>query len=334
MASDPLRDRRLLLFTGKGGVGKSTIVAALAVAAAARGLRPLVVELGHRASMGGLLAGGRAIGHAPAAVDDAGRIHAMNLDQEAALFDHVLAQVKVRRLARAIVDTPALRRLFGAAPMVRELVTLTRLAALEAEEQAEREGGGPRWQPILVDLDASGHARMLLDLPRVLRELAPAGPLATTGRRLEALLGDPARALLVLVTLAREVPAQETIELEAALREGGLAAGGLVINQVPAPPIADALLPTLAWATERAFSRVHALPGGSPLALDLAFVRRCQGAHGHAVAALGRLRAHFAGLPRAEVGERPGGVDPAADLRAIGEEVLRDMSSWPDEVRR
>ena len=97
--SDPFASR-LSLFTGKGGVGKSTVVAAVALEARRRGLRPLVVELGHRASMQSIFGAGR-IGHAPTEV--APGVHASNVDLEHALADYVAAPRKRRSIGlRAI----------------------------------------------------------------------------------------------------------------------------------------------------------------------------------------------------------------------------------------
>ncbi|HFE46900.1 MAG TPA: hypothetical protein ENJ18_15650, partial [Nannocystis exedens] len=79
---------QLFLFTGKGGVGKSTLVAALGVAAAGRGLRPLIVELGHRASMASIFPGAT-IDHQPRSIACEGRLSAMNIEHDEALFDFI-----------------------------------------------------------------------------------------------------------------------------------------------------------------------------------------------------------------------------------------------------
>src|SRR4051812_36808391 len=98
--------RTLQLVTGKGGVGKSTVCAALAVEAARRGRRPLVVEMGHRASLRGVF-DEASIGYEPALV--APGVHAMSLDPDRALLDYVTAHVKARGLARRILASAPLR---------------------------------------------------------------------------------------------------------------------------------------------------------------------------------------------------------------------------------
>jgi anion-transporting ArsA/GET3 family ATPase len=160
-----LLDRRLLLFTGKGGVGKTTLVGALAIEAARRGRRPLIVELGHRASMEAVFQVDH-IGYAPR---DVGRgVHAMNLDFESALGEYFEEHIPIQRVARTIMRNKTLQKFFHAAPSVPEVATLNKISALEAERV---QGGGYRWDPILVDLDATGHALMLLNLPSVMNGL-------------------------------------------------------------------------------------------------------------------------------------------------------------------
>jgi arsenite-transporting ATPase len=236
-----LLDRRLLLFTGKGGVGKSTVVAALAVEAARRGQRPLIVELGHRASMQSIFAAPQ-IGHAPAPVTADAKVWAANLDLDEAIVDYVVEQVKIRRVARSIAANRTLQGLFRAAPAVREVAMLNKLRLFEREQSR----GRPRWGPILVDLDATGHALMLLDMPQILGNLLSGGPLRGLIDILTGLFTDPARTLLNLVTLPAEIPVQETLELHARLaRSGGMPLGALFVNQVPPSPLTPELRPLL-----------------------------------------------------------------------------------------
>ncbi len=220
-----------MLFTGKGGVGKSSLVAGLALQAAALGLRPLIVELGHRASMEGLLAGGP-IGPTPTKIVVHPPIWALNIDPQRALEDTIYAQLKVRRLARGIRKNRLLQRLFAAAPAVRELITLDTIARLERARTDNR----PRWSPILIDLDATGHALMFLDLPRVMRQLL-AGPLRTLVDDATELFADPLRTALCLVTLPGTIPVSETIDLCRHLERCEVPPHVIFANRVPAPAL-------------------------------------------------------------------------------------------------
>ena len=107
MALDPFQ-HRVQLFTGKGGVGKSSVVAAVALAAAEAGHRPLVVELGHRATMETLFEA-PAIGYEPTPVGDG--VAALNMELDEALTDYIAAQVRVRGVAKRVVANETLRRL-------------------------------------------------------------------------------------------------------------------------------------------------------------------------------------------------------------------------------
>jgi anion-transporting ArsA/GET3 family ATPase len=229
--------RRLLLFTGKGGVGKSTVVAGLALQAARAGRRPLIVELGHRASMEAMFRAG-AIGHEPRSV---GRgVWALNLSFDHLLADYMEEHVRIRRLVDAVLRNNALQRFFQSAPAIAEIATLNKLSALE---RAREPDGGPTWDPVLVDLDATGHALMLLDLPRVMDGLVGDGPLRRLVDGFSDLLTDPMRTVLCLVTLPRELPATETRELHARLiREHEVPLGVLFVNQVPQIPLGEAHL--------------------------------------------------------------------------------------------
>lgn len=249
-----LLERRLLLFTGKGGVGKSTVVAALAAEAAARGKQPLIVELGHRASMQGIF-GAPEIGHEPVPVTADRKIWAANVDFDEAIVDYVVDQVKIRRIARSITANHTLQGLFRAAPAVREIVTLNKLRLFERHETR----GRPTWGPILVDLDATGHALMLLEMPRIIGGLLADGPLRGLVDVLTGLFTDPTRTLLNLVTLPAEIPVQETLELYTRLaRDHGVPLGALFVNNVPAPAISDELRPLLPEVESAARAAGHA----------------------------------------------------------------------------
>lgn len=296
---DPFR-HRVQLFTGKGGVGKSTVVAALALRAAARGLRPLVVELGHRATMGSIF--GRAIDYEPIAVG-AG-VHAMNVVLERALLDYVAEQVRLRGVAQRIVNNPTLERFFHAAPAVAEVVTLRKLERLAAAGDHH---------PIFVDLDATGHALMFLALPEVFEGLATSGPLRAVLDATTALLRDRERTVLHLVTVPAPLPLRETQELHTRLvADGRVGLGALIVNRVPRRPL-----------TEQEEAALASL--GEEAAADVALARRQLRRFARAEQAIAELRA--LGRPVVTLPELPlveeGGVTP--QLGALGEALERGL---------
>lgn len=295
-AADPWTSR-LSLFTGKGGVGKSTLVAAVAVEAARRGLSPLVVELGHRASMQAIFGVPR-VEHAPTEV--APGVHASNVDLDATLAEYIEAHVRVRALARRVARSAALRRFFEAAPAVTEVLTLWRLEQLLG---ATRPDGHPRWHPVLVDFDATGHALMFLELPRVFEGLVSSGPVRELLDSFSALLSDRARTRLHLVTLPGRLPVQETIELVTRLAaEHAVPLGTLYVNQVPRAPLPE--------GSRHVLDALLARGGRPELASDLALMARETRAHERMreeIARLASLR-----LPMVELPRLPGPLDRAA----------------------
>jgi anion-transporting ArsA/GET3 family ATPase len=296
-SADPFTPR-LSLFTGKGGVGKSTVAAAIAMEASRRGLRPLVVELGHRASMQAIFGVPR-VGHDP--IEVAPGVHATNIDLDRTLADYVREQVPVRALASRIARSRSLERFFEAAPAVAEVLTLHRIEQLLAEMGAK---GQPRWHPVLVDFDATGHALMFLELPHVFHGLVPAGPLRALLDSFAALLSDRAHTRLHLVTIPGHLPVQETLELCARLeREHAVPLGTLFVNQVPPPP----LPPRAEASIDAILTRVDP---ASPLGDDLALARRAAHAHHVRRAELARLDALR--LPRIELPHLRGALDPRA----------------------
>ncbi|MBX3251055.1 MAG: hypothetical protein KF901_28010, partial [Myxococcales bacterium] len=302
MTFDPFQ-HRVQLFTGKGGVGKSSVIAALALTAAEEGHRPLIVELSHRATFGALF--GEDLGYEPREV--APGVFATHVRDEDAVHDYVLERVKLRGVARRIVEQPALARFFEAAPAVAEVATLHRLTRL-ADAGA--------YHPIFVDLDATGHALMFLELPRVFEGLTGAGPLRALLERATALLHDGERTILHLVTLPAELPARETRQLHAALvgssedrasraasGAGTVALGALFVNRVPREPLS---------AAEAAL--VEGRPG-EVCEEDLALARRAQREHAAALEQLSRLTREL-GLPSVGLPEVPA-LRRAVDLASL-----------------
>ena len=214
--------RPVQFFTGKGGVGKSTVLGALATAAARAGKRPLIVELGIHTSSSRLFHG-PIVGYEPAEV--APGVHATRVQFEPALVDYITSRLKLRPLATLVAQNNSLRRLFMAAPGVDEIVTLHRVAQLADDE---------RWGPILVDLESTGHALMFFDLPGVLEAFLRDGPLRQVLDSATDLVRDEQRCAVHIVTVPEPLAVNETIQLYEGLRKReDLHLGCLFINRIP-----------------------------------------------------------------------------------------------------
>lgn len=226
-----LLEKRVVLVTGKGGVGRSTITAALAHLARRAGKRVLVTEPtdgGDAYSPLAHLFGRTQLPREAAEV--APGIGGSQLVPElgAELFLHQV--LKVGLLARTAAGFEPLRRLFTAAPSLRELGICFHLLSYL---RARLPDGTPRHELVLVDMPATGHTLALTSLPQVVLRLVSRGPVADAMREGQAFLNDPALAGAWVVTLPETLPITEALELVDGLRETAMPVGGLLVNRVP-----------------------------------------------------------------------------------------------------
>lgn len=226
-------DARLILVTGKGGVGKSTVSAAMAIAAARSGRRVLLVELGARPVMGDLL-DGRAPKHTPSEIapDRYPNLWVAHLDAQKALQEYLVESIKVRSLARLATENRVLARLWQAAPSVDEMAVLTALERFEGEADPS-DSSRRRYDHVIVDLPATGHARAMLAVPRGTLGMIRVGSLSDRAKQVDALLHDSSRTALVIVTLPEELPINETVQLAQLLEDDlDIETAAVVINAV------------------------------------------------------------------------------------------------------
>jgi anion-transporting ArsA/GET3 family ATPase len=221
----PLAAQRLVVVTGKGGVGKTTVTAALARAAADAGRRVLAVEIG-RGRLGPLL-GAATLGGEPTRVESG--LAAAAIDPEEALRDFVEGVLRFRVLARRLLESTSFQVLAAAAPGLAEFLVLHRvLGWIDA-----RRFGHSVHDVVIVDAPASGHSLPLLAAPRTLGALARFGPVADLLRRIEVLLANPSATLVCVVTTPEELAIRETIELHRELVGLGLAVAPPIVNALP-----------------------------------------------------------------------------------------------------
>ena len=272
-----LDDRELCFVTGKGGVGKTTVALATAMAAARGGRRVVVCELAGQARAAGIFGlDARRPGHEQQLEDG---LWATTIDPVLALEEWAARQIGSRRLVGLLTHPNAFAAFVNAAPGARELVAMTK--AWELGRGRRWVKGRGRYDLVVVDGPASGHGIGMLRTPRTFAEIARVGPIASQARKVDALLEDPARSAVVAVALPSELSVSETVELEARVAaELGRPLDAVIVNGV---------LPRRFSAEE--IERLIACNGAVAPAV-VAAARRQHGQGAAQQAQLARLRRH------------------------------------------
>ena len=227
MPSTPdLLDRRLLFFTGKGGVGKTTVSAAMALLAAQQGQRVLLVSADGKGDIAAFFEH-QPVGFRPENVYPG--LDAMAMDTEASLHEYLRLNVRVPIPGRLGPMARALDFVATAAPGVREILTVGKIC-WEVREALE---GRADWDLVVVDAAATGHIVGQLGAPQAIEELVQVGPIRSQTGWMGDILSDPATTALNVVVTPEEMPVQETIELVARVRaELSVPLGAVVVNRV------------------------------------------------------------------------------------------------------
>ena len=224
---DDFLARRFLFVTGKGGVGKTTVVAALAERFARAGKRVLVAETSRKEHLSTLF--GRS--SLPTQITELSpRLFGVLLDADVALKEYGTIVLKSERLVGALFDNKLVRGFFHGAPGLKEWAALGKAWYHSTEVLAD---GSPRFDVVILDAPATGHGLDMLRVPKTIIELSPPGVLRTDAERAWTQFRDPAQSGVIVVSLPEEMPTNETLELCSALQgELGLPLLALVVNQV------------------------------------------------------------------------------------------------------
>jgi anion-transporting ArsA/GET3 family ATPase len=220
-----LFDRRLVLVAGKGGVGRSTVAAAIAGRLAAAGKKTLLFETNANDRFGSYFdkppVGEMVTQLAP-------NLWGVNTNPAAALAEYGLMILKFKSVYEMVFENRVTKAFLRAVPGLDEYALLGKVWYHTTEEKR----GKPVWDTVVFDMPASGHSVSMLRIPWVIMDTVPEGPLTRDARTVRDLLCDRARTAAVIVTLAEEMPVNEAIELEGKLAALGIAPQQIICNQV------------------------------------------------------------------------------------------------------
>jgi hypothetical protein len=258
-----LLGHRLIVLTGKGGVGKSTMAAALALAGASRELRTLVVEVGEQSRLSAIFGARSAPSGSVVRLRDG--VESISIDPNLALLEWLQA-LGGRVSGRILASSGTFQYFTAAAPGAKELVSMVKISELVRARERRGRGGHDL---VILDAPATGHALGMLRSPQTFGAIARVGPIVRQTDRVRELLADGERTAYVAVAMGSEMAVSETIDLDASLQE--IVGHGLELV------LANALLPRRFTPAE--LQRVEALAAADERPVVLAAAHAARAAH-------------------------------------------------------
>ncbi|MBK9476957.1 MAG: AAA family ATPase [Tetrasphaera sp.] len=228
---------RLHVVTGKGGVGKTTVAAALALALARGGRRVLLAEVEGRQGIS------QTFDVPPLGTSEAllvqdssgGELWGISVDAKAALLEYLQIFYKLGRAGSALEKVGAIDFATTIAPGVRDVLLIGKVYEAARRTDGPRRGQGrPVWDAVVLDAPPTGRVARFLGVNAEVADIAKVGPIRAQADSITALLTSPETAVHV-VTLLEEMPVQETVDAVAELRDGGFGLGMAFVNLVRDP---------------------------------------------------------------------------------------------------
>ena len=227
-----LAERRLILVTGKGGVGKSAVAATLGRLLAARGRRTLVIELDPRESLHQMFDSPPSGGAIRKIRPD---LYLQNLQPRQVLDRIVSQQVKIEWLAQRVQRSPVYDHFTAGAPGLKELAVLGHSLQLIRGSV----DGAPKLDTVVIDAPATGHGVSLLAAPQLVADVIQEGPFGRMTGEVAEFVGDHQQCGVVVVTLAEEMPVTEALELQRVMAEALDRRPELLVVNALYPPFAE-----------------------------------------------------------------------------------------------
>jgi anion-transporting ArsA/GET3 family ATPase len=317
---------RLHVVTGKGGVGKTTVAAALALALTRGGKRVLLVEVEGRQGIS------QTFDVPPLGTEevrlvtqgDGGELWGLSVDAKAALLEYLQSFYKLGRAGGALEKMGVIDFATTIAPGVRDVLLTGKVYEAVGRTTGSRRGQGAKaWDAVVLDAPPTGRITRFLNVNVQVADLARMGPIHSQAESITRMLRHP-QSVVHVVTLLEEMPVQETADAVAELTEAGFRLGAVVVNQVREPLVDEDLLALAAREPGRAEDRVRDDLASAGVRVTARTVTGLlEEAHDHAervalehsladeVCALGLARVDLPTLPS---GTEDGGVAALADV--------------------
>jgi anion-transporting ArsA/GET3 family ATPase len=216
----------LVIVTGKGGVGKTTVSVALGMRAAAEGKRTIVCEVSSQENAS------RMFEHATVGfheVELEKNLWAISIDPDESMREYVLMQLKVRAMRDMLFRSRIFNYLAAATPGLKELVTIGKIWELAQLDRKVK--SGRKYDLVIVDAPATGHGVGFLQTPRTFANIARVGPIHSQAQQLDNFITDHDTTGVAIVALPEEMPVNESAALEHDLvEEVGVAVDRVYLN--------------------------------------------------------------------------------------------------------
>jgi anion-transporting ArsA/GET3 family ATPase len=207
-------EKRLIFVTGKGGVGKSTVAAALGVAAARHGKRTIVCEVAQQERMSQVFEHEGVGYHETEIAPD---LFGFSIDPQRALEEYLMLQIKIRPLYDLMFKNRVFTYFAAATPGLRELVTVGKVWELAQLDRRVKRGS--KYDLVIVDAPATGHGLGLLRTPKTFSDIARVGPIKRQADAIYNFITDESLTAVCAVAWPEEMPVNETLDLQGRLQD-------------------------------------------------------------------------------------------------------------------